>query len=430
MGFGSDGASVNMGKRGGVGAKLKESVPHLVKIHCVAHRLELAANTAIKNHSAMKKVQDVLQHIYKHYHYSPKALRELNEIGEALEQQVLKPGNLGGTRWLPRVERALETLGRNYAVIVAHFEHIISSRSGTAEVQGRAKFITKLLKDYSFMYFVYFTLDMLGVLSILSKKLQEDELTLSKMFDALTTTHLSLIELKHVDGPKLSMFLQAVENNSYKGVTLERIQDNEAYRNSKQDIIGLVTDTLGTRFGESEKDEVIKAATVILAIHDYPKDLDSLATYGNDELRILSEHFRILLERADCDIGEIQNEWKDLKAYIYRHRPSQSQLFTQVKDRFKNVLQIFEICLVFPLSSAACERGFSAMKRIKNDWRSILKPDMLRMLMYIVIEGPSESNFNPQSTVNRWWKTGRKKRPGFNPNDFMETEDAESEDET
>lgn len=362
----------------------------------------------------MKKVQDDLQHIYKHYHCSPKALRELNEIGEALEQQVLKPDNLGDTRWPPHVERALETLGRNYAAIVAHFEYIISSRSGTAEVQGRAKFITKLLKDYSFMYFVYFTLDMLGVLSILSKNLQEDELTLSKMFDALTTAHLSLIELQHVDGPKLSMFLQAVENNSYKSVNLKQIQDNEAYRNSKEDIVEIVTDTLATMFGESEKYEVIKAATVILGIQDYPKDLDSLATYGNDELKI--------------DITEIQNEWKDLKAYLYRHRPSQSQLFTQVKDRFKNVLQIFEICLVFPLSSSACERGFSAMKRIKNDWRSTLKPDRLRMLMYIVIEGPSERKFNPKSTVSRWWTTGKKKRPGFNPNDFMETEEAEPEE--
>lgn len=39
MGFGSDGASVMMGRRGGVVAKLKEENPNLIGIHCVAHRL-------------------------------------------------------------------------------------------------------------------------------------------------------------------------------------------------------------------------------------------------------------------------------------------------------------------------------------------------------------------------------------------------------
>ena len=49
MGLGTDGASVMVGCHNGVGAKLKEKSEKLVQVHCVAHRLNLAAPQASKN---------------------------------------------------------------------------------------------------------------------------------------------------------------------------------------------------------------------------------------------------------------------------------------------------------------------------------------------------------------------------------------------
>ncbi|KAJ8307815.1 LOW QUALITY PROTEIN: hypothetical protein KUTeg_014598 [Tegillarca granosa] len=77
VGFGSDGAPVNLGFKGGVAALLKHNLPHLISMHCVAHRLELAANNAIKHHAFMRDLQDMLQNVCKQYHYSPKGLREI-----------------------------------------------------------------------------------------------------------------------------------------------------------------------------------------------------------------------------------------------------------------------------------------------------------------------------------------------------------------
>jgi hypothetical protein len=70
-GFGSDGASVNLGSRGGMATLIKRQCPHLVIVHCIAHRLELAANSAIKHHRIIKEIQDLLHFLYKHYQYSP-----------------------------------------------------------------------------------------------------------------------------------------------------------------------------------------------------------------------------------------------------------------------------------------------------------------------------------------------------------------------
>ena len=48
VGFGADGASVNFGCRQGIYTKLKNDMPWLMGIHCLAHRLELACKNAFQ----------------------------------------------------------------------------------------------------------------------------------------------------------------------------------------------------------------------------------------------------------------------------------------------------------------------------------------------------------------------------------------------
>ena len=50
---------------------------------------------------------------------------------------------------------------------------------------------------------------------------------------------------------------------------------------------------------------------------------------------------------------------------------------------------LVEIILILPLATPTVERGFSAMKRVKNDWRSCLETDILNMLLRITINGCS-----------------------------------------
>ncbi|KAH3846676.1 hypothetical protein DPMN_088978 [Dreissena polymorpha] len=96
-----------------------------------------------------------------------------------------------------------------------------------------------------------------------------------------------------------------------------------------------------------------------------------------------------------CQLEHITStEWPALKAHMFRNRTRSTdvmfkQLLTDqnLKIRFKNILMLVEIILVVPTSSAICERGFSAMARIKSDWRASLQPDMLNCLMAISISG-------------------------------------------
>ena len=94
----TDGASVNTGKKNGVAAKLKTSLDYIIAVHCIAHRLEIGVSKSLQDHHRLTHLNDVLVFLYEQYHYSPKALCELRMLGEALEEKVLKPTTMKGSR--------------------------------------------------------------------------------------------------------------------------------------------------------------------------------------------------------------------------------------------------------------------------------------------------------------------------------------------
>ena len=65
--LGSDGASVMLGKKGGVAALLKARVPFMIANHCVAHRLALACGQASNEVPYLLKFKAVLGQLYHFY---------------------------------------------------------------------------------------------------------------------------------------------------------------------------------------------------------------------------------------------------------------------------------------------------------------------------------------------------------------------------
>ena len=130
---GTDGASVMMGRKGGVVSLIKQDAPQVIGIHCVAHNLELAFSGTLKSNETMMSIRDLLNGCWKHYKYSPKALRVLLELAEAMEIKVGKPTKASGTRWVPNLLRALAVLlQKNLPAIVSHFQHTAEARDASA----------------------------------------------------------------------------------------------------------------------------------------------------------------------------------------------------------------------------------------------------------------------------------------------------------
>ncbi|XP_070559090.1 zinc finger protein 862-like isoform X2 [Ptychodera flava] len=443
---GSDGASVNLGNHDSVRTRLQQGRDYIVAIHCVAHRLELGVLDAIKNNNMMQTIQDLLKKLYKHYHYSPKALRELHEIAELMEEKIIKPTRLQGTRWVPHVQKASQSLIRSYQVFITHFEHISQGGPGSAsaEVKGRATFIAKKLKDFRVLRFLFFLQDVLDIISRLSLQLQRSDSTCIDFLDSFESAALSLTELSSTPGQRYAGFIEEVRagNGKFKDVTLAHYDGDLGYEFAK-DICDDVIQRLCHRL-ENNRDkstEIIQAGR-IFDLKDWPRDRLDLANYGHDQIRLLSGHFRIILERNECDVTELQNEWMHVKAHFgqrLRNNPGTNQpyqintLLAEQNPRLTNILKLIEIVLVLPTSTAICERGFSTLKRIKSDWRSRLTTAMMNHLLWISIEAPSLQEYNAERAVHLWWsKAQRQRRPQFVqltvPQDVVDQPDSEEQE--
>ena len=436
VGAGSDGAKVNIGRNNSVATRLSENRPYVIIGHCVAHRLELGVLEAIREHPMLGNVQDMLKKVHKHYHYSPKALRELRAIAEAMEEKVIKPTRLQGTRWVPHIYKAMNTLLKDYTVILAHFEHVAEAAPGqaTAEVKGRARYMTTKLRDWRILRFMSFLQDVLEVISRLSLRFQIQSATCMDFLDALETANLELATLRIQPGQHLEEFNNSLQVNDghciFKNASLTNFDPQRGYEDL-QGIIDTVTQRINGRLeNAADPTRLVFQATRIFHLNVWPDNREDLAQFGNNELQVLCDHFATVLDRLGCDRRALQREWVQVKAHLGNRllqvhpRPRAEQLpsFTSLyltqahRDRFSNFLKLVDIVFTLPVSSSTCERGFSAVKRIKSDWRSALTTDMMNKLLTVAIEGPSVEEYHAERAIHLWMTRGqRRRRPNFIP---------------
>ena len=123
-GLGTDGAAVMQGKNSGLVARMKAIQPCMVGIHCMAHRLELAFKSTVKEVIVFQEIDQLLLDLYLFYHYSPLNRSLLKEAYKSLDLGVLVPTRVGGTRWVGHELKALEHMFRGYEAITTHMSNI------------------------------------------------------------------------------------------------------------------------------------------------------------------------------------------------------------------------------------------------------------------------------------------------------------------
>ena len=92
--FCSDGASVMLDIKSGVGKLLKYKFPDMILWHCLNHRLEFAVENALKIISGTNDFQSFLQHSYTLYSQSPKKKRKLSEYFHDLQMNLKRIGKV------------------------------------------------------------------------------------------------------------------------------------------------------------------------------------------------------------------------------------------------------------------------------------------------------------------------------------------------
>ena len=121
-----------------------------------------------------------------------------------------------------------------------------------------------------------------------------------------------------------------------------------------------------------------------------------------DATSLASTQFEALLLQNDVSLDGVLAEWCSFKMYWadnlqHCHQDEVwSLLLSHYHEKFPNLVHVVQIMLLLPVSNAKVERGFSTMRRIKNDWRSSLSEETLDPLMRISIDGPPLKEFQPR----------------------------------
>ena len=377
------GCAAMTGEKNGVVGLLRHDNKEFMGFWCGAHKLELAVVKCLEDYPEFVKVRDVLRSLYQEYHFSAKALRELKELAEALDDQISKPTNVFGTRWLPHLQSALQALFRGYRPLMMHCQNTKEMRVGSSGRQGRAAFSVKFLTSFKGLLFTSFLWDIAEEAAHLSKIFQAEFLTVTTATAAVRKFEFQCLSMKKSNGPRVQAFLEETrEGNVFKEIEITRDGNDVAqYEKIKKSVLDEIGQSMTERFHYLFNDPVVKALSV-LDPETWPGDCEELASFGFDQLEIISNRYQGLLENAGFRAECVGSEWQGVKSLVsfIKHKTTPdiySVLFSKHKEEFPNVLLIAEIVLTWPLSTAACERGFSSMNRTKTIQRSSLTPKTL-----------------------------------------------------
>ncbi len=156
--------------RSGVVTPTKEFSPWSPATHCIAHRLALSCCSGADTIPYLVKFQDILNSVYKYFHFPTKNMATLSEIQSILHAQPKRFKRVSHTWWLS-FEVSVDALIAMYGSLVDVF---------LEENTGKALSMYTPITTYTFLYTAHFLSDVLKPLAILSKMYQKSDLDYSE----------------------------------------------------------------------------------------------------------------------------------------------------------------------------------------------------------------------------------------------------------
>ncbi len=384
IGLGVDGASVMLGIKGGLAARLKLMYPRLISWHCFNHRLELSVNDAIKACSEINHFRIFMDSLYATYSVSPKCLRELAECAKELEIQVQRIGRVLGVRWVASSLRTVQAVWQSYAALHKHFSDKADDTS--CDSRERAKFsgFAKKLENPIFIQNLGLMYDALQELSDLSLALQKADITLPVAHRLISRQVEVFLARRDCNSHCYNEACKAVIDGNFQGVAVRAGTGNEKAIKKNQ-FYQALSDSIASRL-MPESERAFCASVAVLDSRTWPSEMPS--EYGENELRLLCDKFLL-------PFGETKTAFRSFKDGVGKDKCPPLQLLCN------NVNTI-------PVSTAQCERGFSKMNIICTPLRSRLTPTRMSSLMFISMSCPPMKLWQPIKYVRTWLASNRR----------------------
>lgn len=389
IGFASDGANNMMGKNNSVAALLSKDVDGLFLMKCICHSFHLCASYACEKLPDF--VEDFARSVFNYFHSSPKRSYEFKEIQEYLELKPYKLLQPSQTRWLSLLNVVTRLL-KNFAALKVYF-----AKAALYDSIQPAAHIHRLLENPLTELYLQFLEFILPLFNDLNREMQSEKPKIHMLYERIKSTYLLLLSYymnqKYLDSlseteiqyrdPRNYM---PVEDIYLGGSVIESLlkkkytdQEKSQFRNTCLAFYVEGAHQIYKRFPFKEL-HYLKEMKVILPSEALNREVRSIVPLAVN-LPCLSKGVNMtsldrewhLLKSMDINPSEsLENFWKNISVM---KKGDESELFPLLSEFVKKLL-------ILPHSSAAVERIFSSVGRIKTKDRNSLQTDTVSGLLY------------------------------------------------
>ena len=276
-----------------------------------------------------------------------------------------------------------------------------SSERNNAEAAGLLSFI----RTYNFIASLYLFSDVLPHLAGLSRAFQRKDVNFTVVKPLVRGTKAAIDALLITPGEHFQSLPSVLADLDDCGVHCPTDAQVDQFKTNVHDkYLSTLSEHISQRFPDVE----LREAFSVFDASMIPTELEMQGSYGQNELAVLTDHYGphgvIHPRQAKAELKTYNSviaansEWKNSTP-----RELMSRLTgTELQDMFPNLSKLAAIGLLMPMSTVDCERGFSALSRIKADARNRLSSRTLNSLMAIAIEGPPIEEFLFDCTCDIW----------------------------
>ena len=168
---------------------------------------------------------------------------------------------------------------------------------------------------------------------------------------------------------------------------------------------------IGDRFSDFQKPPLVWM--MIFDFKVWPKSFSGAnSSYGFTEIESLAEFYRQHRFFTDNEAENMPEEWTTLRTRINSIRTQDvidvyRDLLKEMDADIKNILVLVELMATISPSTAACERGFSTMKREKTNLRTSLADERLEDIVRICVNGGPLEDFDPSYALDHWLNSAK-----------------------
>ncbi|KAH7282858.1 hypothetical protein KP509_35G050500 [Ceratopteris richardii] len=393
IGFASDGASCMRGVNNGVLTKIRQYVPNIIGVHCVAHREALVVSDACEKFEEFSFLDAFANKVHAWVGRSTQRHEHLRKILKAFTLKPLEVLRIHNVRWLSRGK-----VIKRLVLVMPALLHDFKENDVN---------LYYMACNFRLQFLIHFMADVLVEMDRINKTFQHNHVDITHVGNALDVV-IELFRKRYLGDPfgygckHYREFLRRLnanneliyvnengctENHLLHFTSSSNTNRSENYLQScialAQNFIQEVICGIDARFN----DLPLFNAAKLFSPKSYDKDVVIRDQTHKLYLSRLCEKFSFgqnaLVDSFQCEI-----EVDRFCLQLHKANPSfdfhdaWSHCCEQISwyESFPNLMKMWQALLVISVSTTACERGFSKQNRIKDDERSSLTLKLWKIL--------------------------------------------------